>query len=207
MTTLLDRENPANAPWYAVLEPGQVIRIADTEGCQAVDTYFLNADDTGERYDHQQTVLAQKNIFVTTGTRIMSNEGRVMLTVLDDTVGNHDTLGGACACESNSVRFGLDKRHLHACRENFLQLADELGLGKQDIVPNVNFFMNVPVEKNGHLAIVDGVSKAGSYVDLRAEMRVIVAVSNCPQINNPCNAFNPTPSHVTVWDAGSYPGA
>ena len=198
-TARLDVVHPARLPWSHALKAGETLRIVDLEGCQAVDTLFVNAHDTLERYDLQQTIQAQRNIFITTGTKIMSSDGNVMLTVVADTVGNHDTLGGACSGEANSVRFGHDRRHLHSCRDNFLHAFAHHGLGKEDIVGNINFFMNVPVEANGHLAIVDGVSGPGAYVELTAEMDVIVLISNCPQINNPCNGFNPTPIRLIVW--------
>ncbi len=198
--TVLDIVHPARLSWSHPLGKGQRLRIVDLEGCQAVDTLLYNADDPVERYDLQQTIQAQRAIFVTTGTRLMSNEGRALAVISDDTVGNHDTLGGACSAESNTVRFGLEKRHLHSCRDNFLHAYVSNGLGKDDIVGNINFFMNVPVEQNGHLAIVDGVSRAGSYVEIEAQMNIVVMISNCPQINNPCNGFNPTPIRLTIFD-------
>lgn len=198
--TVLDVVHPARLPWSHLVTKGQRLKIIDLEGCQAVDTLLYSADDPLERYDLQQTIQAQKSIFITTGTKLMSNEGRALAVISDDTVGNHDTLGGACSAESNTVRFGLDKRHLHSCRDNFLHEYLAHGLGKSDIVGNINFFMNVPVEPNGHLAIVDGVSKPGSYVELEALTDIVVMISNCPQINNPCNGFNPTPIRLTIFD-------
>ncbi|WP_028081576.1 urea amidolyase associated protein UAAP2 [Solimonas soli] len=192
---------PATQPWSGSLRRGQVLRIVDLEGQQAVDTLFYNAADFSERYSAQDTLCAQNGAYVTTGTRILSNEGRTMLTVIGDTCGAHDTSAGACSCEANTVRFGHHTRYMHACRENFLVEVAKHGMGKRDIVGNINFFMNVPVEPDGRLAIVDGVSKPGDYVELRAEMDVLCVISNCPQINNPCNGFNPTPVRVLIWDA------
>jgi hypothetical protein len=198
---IYDVTHPKRMPWSHVVKKGQVFRIVDLEGCQAVDTLVYDAHDHKDRYDYQQTILAQKNIFITTGTVLMSTEGEPLMTVVADTVGNHDTLGGACSSESNTVRFGLDKKHMHSCRDNFIHAFAENGMGKADITSNINFFMNVPVEANGHLAIVDGVSSPGDYVDLRAERDVLVLISNCPQVNNPCNAYNPTPIRLIVWDS------
>jgi uncharacterized protein len=199
-TASFDFVLPARDPWSYRLTQGQVLRIVDLEGCQAVDTLFYNADDPLERYSAPDTLQMQGNIFIQTGTRLYSSEGRVMLTVLDDTCGRHDTSGGACSAESNSVRYGLDRRHQHSCRDNFLMALAPHGLDKRDIVSNINFFMHVPIEGNGDLAIVDGISAPGSYVEMRAEMNVLVAISNCPQVNNPCNAYNPTPIRLIVWD-------
>lgn len=196
---------PARKPWTHVVTQGQVLRIVDLGGNQAVDFLVYNAHDPAERYSAADTITAQGNIFITEGTRLISNDGAVMMTVRKDTCGRHDTLGGACSCESNSVRFGLDKKWQHACVENFLTGLGEYGLGKRDLVSNINFFMNVPVSKDGTLEIVDGISDPGSVVELRAEMDVLVAISNCPQINNPCNGYNPTPIQLTVWEESSAP--
>ena len=191
---------PANAPFSVTVKKGQTLRIVDTEGQQAVDTLFYNADDVEERYSAHDTVTAQGAAYITTGSPVISSEGNLMLTVTADTVGYHDTSAGACSVESNTVRFGHHTRFMHACRENFVLEGGKYGLGKKDIVPNINFFMNVPIEPNGHLAIVDGLSEPGNYVELKAEMDVICLISNCPQVNNPCNGFNPTPIEVFIWD-------
>jgi uncharacterized protein len=193
----------ARAPWAHVVRAGETLRIVDLEGNQAVDCILYNPHDTDERYSAQETVTAQRNIFLTTGTKLLSTEGRVMMTITADTCGNHDTSGGACSCESNALRYGHHTRHQHACVENFLLAIAPYGMGKRDMTSNINWFMNVPVEADGSLGIVDGLSAPGKYVDLRAEMDTLVAVSNCPQINNPCNAFNPTPVRMIVYGPAS----
>ncbi|HTR18147.1 MAG TPA: urea amidolyase associated protein UAAP2 [Acetobacteraceae bacterium] len=198
---ILDQVVPARAPWSVTLKRGQILRIIDLEGQQAVDALFYRADHTDERYSAQDTLLAQGSAYVGLGTKLLSNEGNILLTVVGDTCGRHDTSAGACSCEANTVRFGHHTRYMHACRENFLLEIGKYGMGKRDLVSNVNFFMNVPILPDGELAIVDGLSEPGGYVDLRAEMDVIVVLSNCPQVNNPCNGFNPTPIRVLVWDA------
>ena len=127
-----------------------------------------------------------------------------MLTITADTVGRHDTLGGACATESNTVRYALGKKTMHACRDSYvLALAehDRWGLTKRDIGHNINFFMNVPVTSDGGLSFADGVSGPGKYVEMVAAMNVLVLISNCPQLNNPCNAYNPTPIEVVISEA------
>jgi uncharacterized protein len=200
-TAIYDEVLPATRPWSYVVKQGQILRIVDLGGNQAVDFLVYSAADPTERYSAQDTIVRQGNLFITTGSQLISNEGRVLMTVLSDTCGRHDTSGGACSCESNSVRFGLDKKYQHACVENFLMAIAPYGLGKRDLVSNINFFMNVPVSKEGRLEIVDGISDPGSTVDLRAEMDALVAISNCPQMNNPCNGYNPTPIRLIVWDA------
>ena len=194
---------PAGEPWTHVLKRGQVLRILDLEGNQAVDTLFFNANDTAERYSATDTVRGQQNLYLSAGSQLLSNDGHVMLTIVADTCGRHDTLGGACAAESNQIRYALDKWPMHNCRDSFLLACatTPYGLTKRDLVSNINFFMNVPVTPDGALSFEDGISAAGKYVELQAAMEVIVLVSNCPQLNNPCNAYNPTPVRMWVWDA------
>ena len=196
----------AGEPYMGSIKKGQHFRIVDLEGNQAVDTLFYRAGTLEERYSAQDTIRAQGNIYLTTGTKLLSNEGNTMLTIVADTCGRHDTLGGACSAESNTVRYALEKRHMHSCRDNFLiALArwgsqHAIGFSKRDLASNINFFMNVPVTPAGKLTFADGISSAGRYVEMRAEMDVTVLISNCPQLNNPCNAYNPTPIELMVWD-------
>lgn len=193
----------AGDPWIREIKKGQVFRILDLEGNQAVDTLFYNARDPAERYSAADTVRAQGALYLTTGTQLMSTEGRAMLTITADTCGRHDTIGGACSCESNAVRYALNKRPMHSCRDSFLHALAHYdgGLTKRDITSNINFFMNVPVTPAGGLRFADGVSAPGKYVEMRAEMDVLCLISNCPQLNNPCNAYDPTPVRVLIWDA------
>ncbi len=201
-TAIYDFVIEAGDPWLHRIEAGQRLRIEDLQGNQAVDTFFYNADDTHERYSATDTILNQRNIYLTGGTVLMSNLFRPMLTITADTCGRHDTLGGACSTESNTVRYALEKRYMHACRQSFLKaiIHSDLGLSKRDVGSNVNFFMNVPVTPTGELWFADGISEAGKYVEMRAEMDVYGLISNCPQLNNPCNAYNPTPVRVLIWD-------
>ncbi len=192
----------AGEPFLHEIGRGQIVRIVDLEGNQAVDTLFYNAHDYLDRYSAQDTIREQENIYLTTGTRLISTEGNVLLTIVADTCGRHDTLGGACSAESNMVRYAIEKRSMHACRQSFLKGIQSWknGLGKRDITSNINFFMNVPVTADGGLTFEDGVSEAGKYVELRAEMDVLMVISNCPQLNNPCNAYNPTPVQILIWN-------
>ena len=191
----------ARAPWSRVIKQGEHLRIVDLEGNQAVDCLLYNPDDPSERYSAADTIVRQRNIFLTVGSELVSSDGRVMMTIVADTCGRHDTIAGACSCESNTLRYGHHTRHQHACVENFLADLIARDMGKRDMVGNINWFMNVPVETDGSLGIVDGVSAPGKYVELRADMDTLVVVSNCPQINNPCNAFNPTPVRMIVTGA------
>ncbi|HEU4578016.1 MAG TPA: urea amidolyase associated protein UAAP2 [Polyangiaceae bacterium] len=189
--------------WTRVLSPGQILRIVDLEGNQAVDTLFYNAEDETERYSAVDTVREQGNLYLSVGTRLLSSEGRALCTIVADTCGRHDTLGGACAAESNQVRYAIEKKYMHSCRDTFLlTIAHQTRhLSKRDLTANVNFFMNVPVTPEGKLTFEDGLSAPGRYVEMRAEMSVRVLISNCPQLNNPCNGYDPTPIRLLIWNA------
>ena len=195
---------PAGDYWMKVVKAGETLRITDLEGNQAADTLFYSAEDPGERYSAMDTIREQGNVYLTAGTTLMSNLCNPMLDIVADTCGRHDTLGGACAAESNTVRYALDKKCMHACRDSWLLAVtenEEFGMTKRDITHNINFFMNVPITADGGLTFADGISAPGKYVELVAKMDVIVLISNCPQLNNPCNAYNPTPVEVAVWGA------
>jgi urea carboxylase-associated protein 1 len=164
---------------------------------------FYSVADPAERYSAIDTIREQKNVYLTAGTTLLTNMGNPMLTITADTCGRHDTLGGACATESNTVRYALEKKTMHACRDSWMLAVaenEQFGISKRDITHNINFFMNVPVTKQGGLTFADGISEAGKYVEMQAEMDVIVLISNCPQLNNPCNAYNPTPIGLYIWD-------
>ena len=203
---VVDEICAAGEPWVKVVKKDQVFRIVDLEGNQAVDTLFYNANDALERYSATDTIRRQNKLYLTAGSRLYSNFGNIMLTIVVDTCGRHDTVGGACAAESNTVRYALEKYPMHSCRDNFLHalahdpICEHLGMSKRDIPSNINFFMNVPVSEEGGLDFADGVSAPGKYVEMQAEMDVVVLISNCPQLNNPCNAYNPTPIRLLIWD-------
>jgi len=186
-----------------VVNRGQTFRILDLQGNQAADTLFYNANDPSERYSAVDTIREQGNVYLSAGSKLLSNECNVMLEIVADTCGRHDTLGGACATESNTVRYALEKKCMHACRDSWMLAVaehEEFGLSKRDITHNINFFMNVPVTRDGGLTFEDGISAPGKYVEMTAHMDTIVLISNCPQLNNPCNGYDPTPIEVLIWD-------
>lgn len=195
---MIDSVVAACEPWSTIVPAGSTLKIIDLEGNQAVDFLLYDAADTGERYSAPDTIVAQGNIFLTTGSVLRSNRGNALMTIVADDVGRHDTIGGACSKESNTLRYGQHTKHQHACVENFLAEGARWGLGKRDLVSNINWYMNVPVGADGTLGIVDGISAAGLSLTLRAERDVLVLVSNCPQVNNPCNGFDPTPVRMIV---------
>ena len=182
-----------------MVEQGQSLRIVDLGGNQAVDCLLYDAHDPVERYSAADTIAAQRNIFLVEGSVLRSTEGAPMMTITATSIRHHDTIGGACSRESNTLRYGHHTLHQHACVDNFLDAGAPFGLGKRDLVSNINWFMNVPVGPDGLLGIVDGISAPGLHVELRADADVLVLISNCPQINNPCNGFDPTPVQLTVF--------
>ena len=195
---------PAGEGFAGELRRGETLRIVDLHGNQAVDTLFFDAHDYANRYSAVDTLREQGSVYLGLSSRLLALDGRPLVSIVEDTCGRHDTLGGACSAESNTVRYALETRHMHACRDNFLlALArHDRGLNKRDLPSNINFFMNVPVTSAGELHFADGISAAGRYVQMRAQMDVLVLISNCPQLNNPCNAYNPTPIQILIWATG-----
>ncbi len=191
-----DRVLAAGECWSGIVETGHVLRLVDLEGQQAIDFLCYSAADPSERYNAADTMKIAGKLFIEKGTRLFSDMGNVFFTVIEDTCGKHDTIGGCCSRESNRVRYGAPEGP--NCRDNFLRALAPHGLGKKDIVANINFFMFVPIGPTGEMGIAPGASKAGDHIDLRAEMRTLVAISNCPQRHNPANGFNPTPIRLTV---------
>ncbi len=199
--TELSREIVApRAPWSAVVRAGQVLTIVDVDGNQAIDFLAYDANDTSRAYSAQATLQGQDSIYLTTGSVLRDNEYEPLMTIVADECGRHDTLGGACSKESNTLRYGVHTWSQHACAENFLIEGSLHELTKRDLVSNINWFMNVPVDPDGALGIVDGISAPGLSVSVRAEKDTLVLVSNCPQINNPCNGFNPTRAEMIISD-------
>lgn len=203
-TAIYDLTLQPGIGWMHALQPGQSLRVVDLEGNQAVDVLFYSADDLDDHYSAVTTIATQKNIYLTTGSILRTISGRPMLEITADKTGRHDTIGGCCASQSNTVRYAMEKAYMHNCRDTFmLQFAKhpEFGIEKRDFVPNLNFFMNVPVTPEGELEFIDGISAPGKYLELKALSPVVVVMSNCTQMNNPCNDYNPTPVRLLIWDA------
>lgn len=199
---IYDKTLPAGEGWMHELKKGQHIRIVDLEGNQAADTTFFDLTDTDHHYSATATIVSQQNIYLTTGSILRSSSFKPLLKITADKTGWHDTLGGACSSQSNTVRYAHEKEHMHNCRDTFMHTMATYypQFEKRDLAPNVNFFMNVPVTSEGGLEFVDGVSAPGNYVELQALENILVLISNCPQINNPCNGYNPTPIQILIWE-------
>ncbi len=191
---------PACAPWSARIQKGDHLRLIDLEGRQAVDFLCYNAADPADRYNAANTIKLNNNIYLGAGCVLWSLRARKMMTIVEDTCGSHDTLYGCCSIEIDEVRFGKTKTR--GCQSNFEAELAKYGLGAKDMAANVNFFMYVPVAADGAVAIAEGLSKAGDYVDLRAEMDLLVVISNCPERDNPAAGGEPTPVRAIVYTPG-----
>jgi urea carboxylase-associated protein 1 len=188
----------AGQPWGRILKKGQRVRFIDLHGLQALDFLCYNADDPSDRYNASNTMKLAKNIFITKGVSLWSDRAVKLMTVVEDSCGFHDTIGGCCSSEMNMLRYG--KTPVTNCRDTFEKALKPFGLTRGDIATNLNFFMYVPVNPDGEMAIVDGRSKAGDYIDLVADHDVICVASNCVQIFNPCNGFDPTPVRAITYE-------
>lgn len=182
------------------LKKGQILRLIDVEGNQSGDVQIYNANNTAERYSAQNTITAQANTMIELGTVILSNDGNPMLAVVADTCGEHDTLGSGCSAEGNVVRYTDKTRYMHSCRDTFVRTLENFDMAKRDQVCNLNFFTKVILDDKGRLEFADGISGPGKYIELRAEMDVLFLLSDCAQLNNPCNDYNPTPIRMVVFD-------
>jgi len=196
MKTLGEMEVASGAHWAGVVEAGDVLRIVDVEGQQAVDFLCYAAADLADRYNAPDTMKYAGTIYLTVGHGLYSVRATRLFTIVEDTVGGHDTLAGCCSAANNRFRYGEPGRG--SCYENFTRALEPFGLGERDIVPNINFFMNVPVAVDGALGIRPGISKPGDHVALRAEVRALAVISNCPQRLNAANNFNPTPIRLAI---------
>jgi uncharacterized protein len=198
-TVALDSVVEAGDGALVSVPTGGRLRIVDLHGNQAVDTLFYDAHDIDNRYSAFDTIREQRAVFLTTGSHLISTRLDELAVITDDTCGRHDTVGGACSQESNVIRYGESTRHQHACRQTFLRYGAEAGIGQRQLNHNINFFMNVPVTSTGGLTFEDGLSAPGKYVEVTASRDLFVLISNCPQVNNPCNGWDPTPIQLLGW--------
>ena len=206
MSASIDTTIGPGQPWSTIVPEGHHLTIIDVEGQQGVDFLCYNAERPEERYHAPNTLKAARDLKLTQGHHLYSDEARSIFTIVDDSCDGHDTIGGCCSAPSNEMLYGVSD--CPGCRENFLQALGEHGLGRRDIVPNINFFCNVPVDGERKMAptvFIDGHSKAGDYVCLRADMEALAVISNCPQINNPCNSGQPTAIRIIVSETPYQP--
>src|SRR6266849_7222831 len=153
-TIILDEIVPAKEAWGGTVRRGQRLRIIDCKGRQAVDFLCYNMHDKQERYSAPNTIKAAGTISLTKGNTLYSDLAQPIFRIVEDTYGSHDTIGGCCSAPSNLLLYGV--ADCPGCRENFLKALIKFDMGRRDIVPNINFFMRVPVERDGAAAIARG---------------------------------------------------
>lgn len=202
---VLDEIVPAGKPWGHAVRQGEILRLVDLEGQQAVDFLCFDAADPSDRYNATNTIWVQGNIYIGNDTVLYSDRGAALFTIIADTCGRHDTIYGRCSEANNFLRYGV--HDTPSCYANFREILARFKLDERSIVGNVNFFMSVPVLPDGSAGFADGVSQPGSYVELRAERDVLAVLSNCPQLHNPCNGYNPTPIQVVIYKPLAAPGS
>lgn len=199
-TILSDEINTPGANHYTKkLKKGSFLRIIDLDGQQAVDFLCFDLADPEIRYNAANSIKLNETIYVGKGFKLYSDTAEVLMTVTRDTVGHHDTIGGACSNQVNYLRYGI--KNTCSCRDNFIAALATHGLRPRDIHANINLFMYVPVSPSGRMGIRDGLSRPWDFVELRADKDVLVVMSNCPQLYNPCCGWNPTPIRIIEWRA------
>lgn len=196
-TVLEDTVIAPGAHYAGPLSKGERLRIVDLEGRQAVDFLCYDLHDTRNRYSAANTLKLNRSIYVGKGFKFYSDRADVLMTLVEDTVGFHDTIGGCCSAHSNYLRYGA--KNTTNCYDTFVAAIRPYGMDSRDIPANLNFFMYVPVREDGSAEILEGRSIPGDYVDVQANRDVLVAISNCAQIFNPCNGWNPTPVRLIKW--------
>lgn len=188
-------------PWSGHVKQGDVLRLIDLQGQQAIDFLCYNAADPIDRYSAANTMKLNKNIYLGQGSILWSMRARQLMTIVEDSCGSpHDTLYGCCSIEIDVIRYGKTKTQ--SCQSNFEQELAKHGMGAKDMAANINFFMYAPVAPDGAVAIADSLSKPGDHVDLRAEMDVLVVLSNCPERDNAASGDGPTPIRAVVYSPG-----
>lgn len=190
---------PARQGWARRVECGDTLLITDLEGQQAVDFLCFDADDPADRYSATNTIKVQGNVYIGAGSVLYADSGKALMRVVEDTTGRHDTIYGCCSIANNLLRYGVETTQ--SCYTNFEKVLAPFGLGREAIVANVNWFMSVPILEDGSAGVAETARQPGSRVALLAETDVLVAVSNCPQVHNPCNGYNPTPILVQLYRA------
>ncbi len=197
--------------WSRRLARGQVLRIVDLAGTACVSALFYNLREPIERYNMADTLKAQFTAFLTTGRVLYSDMGRVLCSLIGDTCGWHDTISGCGNAESSRAKFGegpyqkLRNDFHRNARDNFTVELGKHGLGKRDVVANVNFFVRVAVDDVGNLAWHAGNSKPGAWVDLRFEMDTLAVLTNTPHPLDPAASYAPPPIDL-ILRKGEPPG-
>jgi urea carboxylase-associated protein 1 len=183
------------------MSAGQLLRIEDLQGRQAIDLICYNRANLAEKFWAAHSAKLNGTIYLTTGHVLYSDLAAPMMTIVEDTVGVNDVICGSCSAALDGLRYGPDKA-VPGCMDNFEAAIEPWGLTRADIPMCFNIFLDYPVEDGGRVAIdKEAPSRAGDHIVLRAEMDLLTVISNCPQENNPCNGYNPTPIRATIYDS------
>lgn len=197
---LRDQILPARGGTAFEVKKGQIVRVEDVEGEQPADFICYALDNLAEKFWAAHTAKINGTIYITTGHVLWSDLARPMMTVVEDTVGVNDIVCGSCSHVLDVVRYGPEKAGPKGCMDLFEEAIRPWGLERKDIPMCFNIFLDYPVEEGGRVTITkDPVSKPGDHLDLRAEMDLLVAITACPQENNPCCGYNPTPLRIAVY--------
>lgn len=193
--------------WSQTVRRGKVLRLTDLEGGANVSTLLYNADEPIERYNMPDTLKGQHTFQLTEGHCLHSDMGRLFCSIIKDTAGWHDSVCGCTDAKLVREKYGEHNYQTarndfyRNARENFLIELGKHGLGKKDIVPNLNLFSKVVSDDGGHLSYVDGASAAGSVVELRFEMDTLVVLTSCQHPLDPNTTYAPKPVKLEVFDA------
>jgi urea carboxylase-associated protein 2 len=207
--TILEEALRGGQMWSRVLRHGQSLRLTDLEGGACVAALFYNADRPLERYNMPDTLKCQRIARLTTGAALYSDMGHVLVSIIADSCGWHDTITGISNAQLTAKKYGagtyqkLRNDFYRNSRDNFLTELAKYEMGKRDIVPNVNFFVKVAVDDGGNLRYVPGHSKAGDRVELRAGLDTLVVLSNTPHPLDPSTIYAPKPVLLTIRSASS----
>lgn len=189
---------PPRGKYVHELKRGEILRVTDLEGQQVGDLIAFDLNNLDDKFWISTTVRLNRTVYLTTGHVLYSELSKPMLTIVADTCGRHDLMAGSCNAEIDKVRYGVDDHH--GCVENFVAALVPYGLTRKDVPMSFNIFMNCPVQPDGSWDIVAPASKAGDHVDFRAEMDLLVVLSNCPQDLNPCNAGELKPLQISIMN-------
>lgn len=206
-TILVDEVLPGGGKWSKIIKRGHKIRISTEDGTGALTALFYNADNTAERFNSADTVKIQWNAFLGKGKVLYSELGHILFSITEDTTGGMiDVIAGMNNPRIIKERFGegnfddIRNRYYKSDRENFLVELGKYGMGKRDIIPCMNLFSKVDVKEGSKLVLSKRRAKPGSYIELRAEMNVLLVLSNTPHVMDE-GKYDPSPVQLTIYEA------
>jgi len=195
---ILEDTIPPGWYWTAHIARGHSLRLINSEGSDGISSLFWNAKDTSERLNPADTVKVQWTSRLSRGKLLLSDMGRALASITDDTCGYHDFIAGGSTRHIDEKKFGADPTRRNS-RDNFVLAAAKHGMTKRDVGPCVTFFAPIATDDGGALTWREGVTKPGDYIDLRAEMDLIVALSNCPHPLSPKKIWAAQSVRFVVW--------